>query len=247
MKEVFTTIRRGTAPDLSDKLARDPTTERITLPQELGKRYVLIVNGSGVDGVGNIDVDRVKRTFSDLPNTELVYVNPQDEPTTMETLTDYVSLIQACSTENDEVFCFVTGHGDYDDRGTYVQLGKELISAERFAQLVEPLNYLRGVLLFSNCHSEDFARRVGKNNFIGVSTSTSQEECFAIEDEGTVFTTYFLDTIAKNTERKRGLTLEQAFDTAVNRTARQLKKYNRPATRPQMYWQNNDPSKYRIV
>lgn len=245
MNPSFNLLQRGTSPELSDKFFLPATSH--DLPGNRGKRYVLVINGSGHDNVGNIDAAKTKEVFEALPDTDVLCLGLQDLPATPQNIREYCSLVQACSNPGDEVVFFVTAHGDYDRQEAYLQLGDELVSSEEFKRLVEPIDSLRGFFLFTNCHSEYFARRLGEGNFIGVSTSTSKEECFAIEDEGTIFTTYFLDTIVRNSRAQRNVTLEQAFDTAVNRAARQLKKYKCETTRPQMYWQNNDPSKYYLL
>lgn len=247
MNEFPKRIKRGMAPELSDKFKREVALP--TSPEKpIGKTYILLINAAlETDDICRMDVENVKSTFSPLDHCEILQVQHKRKPETINEIKETVSLIDLVSTPNDSVYCFVLGHGDESKGKSYLQIGEDFISAKNFEDWVKPLFKKLGFFYFGQCCAGEFAMRTGQGNMIGIAPCTTSEESNGILGRGTLFTYYFTEYFKRNRARNPLGSIEEAFDTATRRTSRHLRKLGEDAPRPQLYWQNNDPLKYRIV
>lgn len=97
-------------------------------------------------------------------------------PATKQSLEEVMSHLANEVTPNDSFFLYVLSHGSKE--GTFFPVGKSgfdlqgvRVDEAEFERLLAPINPKYSVLYFNNCFSGGFAKRLGKDRTVAISTS----------------------------------------------------------------------------
>jgi len=97
--------------------------------------------------------------------------------------------------KNDLFLMYVTGHGNRDttkhDTTSIINMAwGGPLKPNNLDSFLEKINPSEGVLLFTQCHSGEFGKRLGKDNYIAISTSSEDKSSY-----GTFFGNSFFESL----------------------------------------------------
>ena len=226
------TIHTGTTEDLDKRLAKEEFTKN-----GIPDRYALLVRGDDEyrHAAGISIAYRALLENGYLPKNIYVlagkgrqtFFHPTDGAATRKNLMRMLYKFSAAVDDKDTLLIFMTDHGEkmdpspYDEAGTVSRfiMGRDRVDELDLEWALGRINPEKGILVFDFCMDGGFSERLGKGQYIAVSSSNPVDPSHAIEADA--FSGWFFRafTYGAGSDKNNdgNVSIREAFEFAKDR------------------------------
>ena len=195
------------------------------------------------EGLKNLDFSDENINFIVSPDSKKLSAKNVDFDFTKDNVKNAFSDISKKITKDDLLMFYFIGHGNKDLRS----MGSENygISLRSLEKEMVKLKYSHAILVFDSCYSGLFAKSLGKENRIAISTTEGDNKGWTLSS----FDSYFMDGLKGEKEADKNedgkVSLEEAVYYAAENDPLSKKTLGFQAyfPEPQIYYEDIDPSK----
>ena len=244
----------------SDKIEQEHPTQVINNLD--GELYAILFKGPFPEFYNDFGLVYDSLLNSRVPDSNIILLDScvnrnRGYPATLEGIEDAVNSLREKVKTNDRFFFHTITHGDYRNKQAYFCGENSKIFEKDFEKIMQDLPFNFSLFYFAQCYSGPFAERMGYGSNIGMSNAAKRKSVskrdFQKWSSNDFFTKHLFPGLLK-----KGKTIEHGFDDAS------WKMHNLPYfllgliyppsilpnpawQKPQLRWQNADPSKLHLI